>query len=136
MILSVREEGIDAGLLGRMRCQWSVAAVVPVLYAGGENAGKQKGKEKNKGRELGYLMLAMSFQLLEGGISKMEVNDPEQDVSTVSSRNLCGYYLTSTVDCEKKVENWVKVKDIEGPKWCHQNGSSRVWLLFFFLNSI
>lgn len=39
-----------------------------------ENAGKQKGKEKNKGHELGYLMLAMSFQLLEGGISKMEVN--------------------------------------------------------------
>ena len=42
MILSAREEGIGTGLLGRIRCQWSVAAVV--LYAGGGNAGKQEGK--------------------------------------------------------------------------------------------
>ena len=56
---------MNTGLLGRILCQWSVAAVVQ--YAGGENAGKQEGKS-------GDIMFAMSFHLHEGEISKMEVN--------------------------------------------------------------
>ena len=81
MSLSVSEEGIDAGSLGTGPAVNGLWRPWCYLYTDGGNSGpgKQGGKEKDRGHDGDETskskgMFAMSFHLLEGGISKREVS--------------------------------------------------------------